>query len=163
MKIRFATIDDLDSIVSIYNQAIRSRQTGDIAELTKDDRIDWFREHNTADFPVFVAEADGLIYGWLSLSKYRPGREAFAHVAEISYYVDQEFTGQGIGKNLMNYCLHYLRDKNIKILIAIILGSNTNSIEFTARCGFSQWAVLPGMARIDGKSIDHVYMGKNLG
>ncbi len=43
LKIRFANISDLPSIVDIYNQAIRSRcSTGDVEEFAVDQRIGWF-------------------------------------------------------------------------------------------------------------------------
>jgi phosphinothricin acetyltransferase len=162
MTIRQAQLNDLDSIIAIYNQAIRNRQTGDITELTIQDRKSWFDDHDDINFPIFVYEDGDSVLGWLSLSRYRPGREAFAHVAEISYYIDEHQTGKGIGKRLMEHCIEYLKDKEVSILIAIILGSNTNSIAFTKNSGFELWAVLPEVAEIDGKAIDHVYMGKKL-
>ena len=162
MQIRLATINDLSSIVKIYNQAIINRQTGDLSELTANDRKDWFSQHDNDNFPIFVAEENGEIIGWLSLSKYRSGRNAFIHCAEISYYVDMQNTGKGVGKKLFHHCLDYLGNKEITTLIAIILGSNTKSINFTGKFGFEVWGILPGVAMIDGQTIDHIYMGKKI-
>jgi len=163
LKIRIAQKDDLEQIVAIYNQAIRNRQTGDIHELTIYDREVWFAQHNEDKFPIFVCETEGQISAWLSISKYRPGREAFRNVGEISYYVDEKKLGMGFGKSIVEYSLNYLEKTEIKILVAIILGSNIKSIEFISDFGFVEWGRFPGIAEIDGKNIDHVYMGLTLG
>lgn len=162
IKIVPAVIDDLSRIVEIYNQAVRKHQTGDLTELTPELRTQWFEEHDFINFPVFVACEDNKIRGWLSISRYRPGRDAFKNVGEISYYVDQNYSGQHIGRQLVEHVLEYLKNKDLRILIAIILGTNTRSIKFIKQFGFEIWAQLPSLAEIEGQLIDHVYMGKRL-
>lgn len=162
IKILPAGFHDLHSIVDIYNQAVRKHQTGDLTEQTIESRKTWFDEQNFSNFPVFVAKADEHVCGWLSISPYRSGRDAFRNVGEISYYVDQDFTGQRIGTQLVEHTFDYLENKELRILIAIILGTNTRSIKFIEKFGFEVWAQMPALAEIDGNLIDHVYMGKKL-
>jgi len=63
---------------------------------------------------------------------------------------------------LVEHSLDYLKNKDLRILIAIILGTNTRSIKFIEHFGFEIWAQLPALAETDGQLIDHVYMGKKL-
>src|SRR5688572_9266370 len=75
MIIRLAKMDDLPAIVDIYNQSIPSQQaTGDTQPVSVEGRLAWFHEHHPDEHPIFVAEVDGHISGWCSLSAYRLGR-----------------------------------------------------------------------------------------
>src|SRR5215208_8282028 len=106
MIIRFAQLDDLPAIVDIYNQSIPSRQsTGDTRPLRVEDRRTWFGEHRPEEHPIFVAEVDGGVAGWCSLSAYRPGRAALRFTAEISYYLAPTYHRQGIGTALVKHAL----------------------------------------------------------
>ena len=89
--IRKALITDLPAIVDIYNQAISSRNcTGDMACFTTEERIPWFESHVNNDItPVFVYETESKVVAVVSISSYRPGRQAFDKIGEISYYVDE--------------------------------------------------------------------------
>ena len=88
MNIRIAQAADLSRIVEIYNQAIPSmRSTADLSPLKAEDRMAWFAEHSPAKYPIFVAEIDGEVVGWCSLSAYRPGRMALRFTAEVSCYI----------------------------------------------------------------------------
>src|SRR5689334_14695970 len=106
MIIRIAHIDDLPAVVDIYNQSIPSKQsTGDREPVRVEDRITWFREHHPDQHPIFVAEEEGQVVGWCSLSAYRPGRAALRFTAEISYYIAYAHHGQGIGTALVAHAL----------------------------------------------------------
>src|SRR5215216_3523552 len=97
MLIRLAQISDLPAIVDIYNQSIPSKQsTGDTQPVHVEDRLTWFEEHRPDAHPIFIAEVDGGVAGWCSLSAYRPGRAALRFTAEISYYIARDYHRQGI-------------------------------------------------------------------
>ena len=91
--------------MGIYNQAVEAEATADITPVTVDARRDWFLRHVPERHPILVAEVDGRIVGWASLSEYREGRGALRHTAEISYYVDFDHHGQGIGSALIEACV----------------------------------------------------------
>jgi phosphinothricin acetyltransferase len=97
MIIRLAHLNDLPAIVDIYNQSIPSKQsTGDTQLLRAENRLTWFGEHRPEEHPMFVAEVDGGVAGWCSLSVYRPGRAALRFTAEISYYISYAYHRQGL-------------------------------------------------------------------
>ena len=63
--IRTATIDDLPSIVAIYNEAVEQRfATADLEPVTVEQRSAWFHDHDSASLPIYVAERDGAMAGW---------------------------------------------------------------------------------------------------
>jgi L-amino acid N-acyltransferase YncA len=163
MIIRIAHIDDLPAVVDIYNQSIPSKQsTGDREPVRVEDRITWFREHHPDQHPIFVAEEEGQVVGWCSLSAYRPGRAALRFTAEISYYIAYAHHGQGIGTALVAHALAVCPTLGIKHVFAIVLEGNQASLNLLNKTGFEQWGYLPKVADFDGREVGHLYYGKHV-
>jgi L-amino acid N-acyltransferase YncA len=163
MRIRLAQITDLPAIVEIYNQAIPSKQsTGDTQPVRVADRQAWFEEHLPDKHPIFVAEVDGRVAGWCSLSAYRPGRAAFRFTAEISYYIAPAYHRQGIGTALIEHVLAACPALQIRHLFAIVLEGNEGSRRLLEKMGFEKWGYLPRVADFDGKELGHLYYGRHL-
>ena len=163
MIIRFAQTDDLPAIVDIYNQSIPSqRSTGDTQPLRVEDRLTWFEEHRPDRHPIFVAEVDGQVVGWCSLSAYRPGRAALRFTAEISYYLAAAYHRQGIGTALVQYALAACPAIQIRHLFAIVLEGNQASLKLLEKMGFEKWGYLPRVADFDGKEVGHLYYGRHV-
>jgi L-amino acid N-acyltransferase YncA len=163
MTIRLAQIDDLPAIVNIYNQSIPShRSTGDTQPLRVEDRTTWFDEHRPDTHPIFVAEVDGQVVGWCSLSAYRPGREAFRFTREISYYIDFAHHRRGIATALVEHALMACPALQIKHVFAIVLEGNEASVNLLKKMGFEQWGYLPKVADFDGKEVGHLYYGRHV-
>ncbi|WP_118974725.1 GNAT family N-acetyltransferase [Taibaiella koreensis] len=163
-SIRIARLSDLPRIVDIYNQAVlASFETGDTAITTVAQRQDWFRSHQAGRFPVYVCEADGVVAGWLSLSPYRAGRDAFRFTAEVSYYLDKDYRRRGIGSSLLQYALDAAAQLQFKTLFGIILDRNRPSIELLKKFGFVLWGHMPAVADFDGQPCGHVYYGRHIG
>ncbi len=163
MKIRLAQLDDLPAIVDIYNQAILSKQsTGDTQSLRVADRMTWFGEHLPDAHPIFVAEVEGQVAGWCSLSAYRPGRAALRFTAEISYYIALAYHRQGIGAALIEHAVAACPGLLIRHLFAIVLEGNEASLKLLEKMDFEQWGYLPRVADFDGKEVGHLYYGRHL-
>src|SRR5215212_4093924 len=125
MIIRLAQLNDLPAIVDIYNQSIPSKQsTGDTQPVRVENRMTWFEEHRPEGLPIFVAEVEGQVVGWCSLSAYRPGRAALRFTAEISYYIALAFHRQGIGTALIEHAAAACPALQIRHLFAIVLEGN---------------------------------------
>ena len=160
---RLAQLDDLSAIVDIYNQSIPSQQsTGDTQPLRVEDRRGWFEEHRPEAYPIFVAEVEGQVAGWCSLSAYRPGRAALRFTAEISYYIAPAYHRQGIGTSLVEHTLAACPALQIRHLFAIVLEGNQASLSLLEKMGFEQWGYLPRVADFDGKEVGHLYFGRHV-
>ena len=166
MIIRLAEKNDLPRIVDIYNQAIKMGNcTADMDTISVESRIDWFDEHIPEKFPIYLAvskENKDIIMGWCSLSLYRNGRRSLAGVAEITYYLDMKYTGQGIGSRLMEYATLKAQEIGFKHLYALLLDVNIPSIKLLKKYNFTQWGHLPEIADFDGKICGQVIYGKKL-
>jgi len=163
IKIRIAKQEDLERIVEIYNQAIPTqRSTGYISLLTVQDIQDWFDKHKPDFYPIYLAELNGNVVGWNSISAYREKRLAFRFCAETSYYIDKDFHRQGIATKLMDYVIDQCKPLQIKTLIAYILERNTASVALMEKFGFDRWATLPNIADFDGKEVGHTIYGKRI-
>jgi phosphinothricin acetyltransferase len=163
MKIRKARQEDLPVINEIYNQAVRkSFCTAHLQPIDIVEREHWFISHDPALFPVFVALDEQGVVGWVSLGPYREDRQALAHVAEVSYYVDEKERGKGIGSSLLDHAMSVASEYGFSVLIAILLDRNPASIGLLLKFGFEEWGRMPGLARIDEQEADHLYYGLRL-
>ncbi len=159
MIVRFARQQDFPRLIEIFNQSVLTRSTAILEAVTVEEKQAWFDEHTNEQYPILVAESENRVLGYLYLSPYRPGRSALIHTAEVSYFVDFDHHRQGIASLLMEACLEKCLGLGIKSLFAILLETNTSSINLLKKYGFEQWAHLPGVAEIDGVEVNQVYFG----
>jgi phosphinothricin acetyltransferase len=162
-KIRIAKEDDLSGIVAIYNQAIPSkRSTARTEPVTVDERRGWFLEHDSRHHPIFVAEMDGRVIGWCSLSEYRPGRPALRFTAELSYYVDLEYQRRGVGLALVSHALKVSPSLGIRNVVAVLIDRNEASRKLLEKLSFHQWGYLPQVLDFNGQECGEYYYGKRI-
>lgn len=93
MLIRPATLQDQPGILEIYNESVlHSTATFDTDPRTPEKQLEWFNRHK-ANHPVLVAEYDGKIAGWASLSPWSD-RCAYDSTVEVSVYLAPEQRGK---------------------------------------------------------------------
>jgi len=148
---RNATADDLAQIVAIYNSTVHTRMvTADTEPVSVESRLPWFHEHNAATRPLWVIEdAAKQMTGWISFQSFY-GRPAYAATAEISIYLDASQRGKGIGKEVLQYSIEQAKFLGIKTLLGFIFAHNEPSLKLFRQLGFEDWAMLPGIAVLDG-------------
>ena len=160
---RDATLEDLAAIVEIYNSTIPSRiVSADTEPISVERRVPWFHEHDPARRPIRVAEADGEVVGWLSLSDFYDARPAYSGTAEIGLYVKEGHRGRGIGGRMLEEAIRRAPDLGIKTLTAGAFAGNELSLRLFERFGFERWAYFPRVAELDGKEQDLVVLGLRL-
>ena len=160
LEIRPAYIKDLNSIVDIYNQAIRSKSTtGDMDEFKIEDRLEWFKKFDPNNFPIYVAELNKKIIGYATLSPYRPGRKAMNKIAEISFYVDYSYHNLGMGYSLISYIISDCDRIGKEALLAILLDINKPSIKLLKKFNFEEWGHLPQIINFDDIKCGHLIYG----
>ncbi len=160
MKIRDAIEIDLPAIVQIYNAAIPSRTaTADLVAVSVESRLAWFHDHVPAKYPLWVAELDAVVVGWLSFRMFY-GRPAYQATAEISLYVSPSHQRQGIGYQLLNQAICQSPDLGFTTLLALIFKHNLPSLKLFEKFDFQPWGYLPKVAELDGVQRDLVITGR---
>jgi len=155
--IRLATAADLPAINDIYNHyVLHCTCTYQTEPETLTDREAWFREHSPDKYPVIVAEIDGRVVGWGSLSKFRP-RAAYAPTAEPSVYIDHEFLGRGLGRVLLMDLIARAKAAGFHSLIGGCSADRPASIAVQESLGFQRVAHLKEVGCKFGKWLDVVY------
>ena len=163
LGLRRAEKKDISQMTEILNQSIRwGKATAFLEELRPVDRLSWLENHSTDPYVIFVAEERQEILGYLSLGPYRAGREAFRHVAEVSYFVHFDHHRKGIASSLMDHALNHCRKNGIEVLLAFLYASNAASIHFLEKYGFGEWGFYPGLIKKGKELSDHVVYGVNL-
>ena len=136
MHIRPASESDVQAIAEIYNDAIlNTTATFDTEVKSAEDRLAWLREHGEKH-PVLVAETDGRVVGWASLSSWSE-RCAYETTSEVSVYVDKVHRGKGIGKTLLQHLVEKADELGMHCLLARIVEGNKKSIHLHEIFGFS--------------------------
>ena len=162
MMIRDASESDLPRIVEIYNSTVPGRiVTADTEPVTVASRLQWFGEHDPATRPLWVAEINNEICGWLSFSSFY-GRPAYNATVEISVYVAPEHRGKGIGRTLLGKAIDHSPAIGVKTLLGFIFAHNAPSLGLFKKYGFEQWAYLPDVAELDGVPRSLVIVGKKV-
>jgi phosphinothricin acetyltransferase len=160
---RNAKSEDIDRINDIHNQAITEKfKVAYLTPWTNDMMLEWFKGHTIKEYPVYVAETDNTVNGFVYINSYRPGRAALKQTAEISYFVDKNHRGLGIGKKLIEFMESQCANLGIKTLFAIIIDNNEASIKLIEKCGYKKWGHLPKIAIFDNIEAGHLYYGKRI-
>jgi len=163
LAIRDAREADLARIVAIYNEAIPGRRaTADTEPVAVDSRAAWFREHTPARRPLWVAERDGAIVGWLSFQDFY-GRPAYGATAEVSVYVSGAAQRGGVGGRLLARAIERAPGLGLATLLGFVFAHNAPSVGLFERHGFARWAHLPRVARLDGIERDLLILGRRVG
>jgi phosphinothricin acetyltransferase len=156
---RKATVADVAAITEIYNEAIlNTTATFDTQPKTLAEQQTWFINHQPRH-PIIVAQQNGQVVGWASLSKWSD-RCAYCDTAEVSVYVRKEYRAQGVGRQLLKVLIDNGRNIGLHTVIARIAGDNQASRRLFRSMGFEDIGVMREVGRKFGKLLDVYLMQK---
>lgn len=144
MIIRKAEMKDLQELLDIYNyEVVNGVATLDLEPKSLEEWKVWFDAHNIENHPLFVAEVDGKVAGYTSLSSYRE-KEAYRTTVELSVYVGPDYRRQGVATALMAYILEEARkDETIHTVVSVITSGNEASTKLHEKFGFQFCGMIP--------------------
>lgn len=161
MQIRTAHQGDLPALLEIYNhEVVSGTATLDLQPRTIEERQVWFDEHNTDNHPLIVAEKDGAVVGYATLSPYRT-KEAYRSTVELSIYVHHEYRRQGIASALMENILCMAREDELThTVVSVITSGNEASVKLHLKFGFEWSGRIPEVGLKFGRyiSIDNYFL-----
>lgn len=153
ISIRHAVTEDAAAIADIYNEAIRTTTaTFDVEPKSAADRLQWLEAHDDRH-PVIVAELNGQIAGWASLTKWSD-RPAYYQTAETSFYVGEAFRGRGIGSALKERLIEVARRLGFHTLLARAAGESYASIRINESFGFNRIGTMKEVGLKFGRRLD---------
>lgn len=158
IAIRLARDADLSALTQIYNAAVTTTTfTGHLAALTVEERQVWWAAHADPRYPILVAEANGDILGYASLSSWYD-LPVYALTAESSLYLAPGAQGRGLGTRLMQALLAEARRIGHHVILARIWAGNAPSIAMCRKCGYETVGVQREIGFRHGKWEDCVVM-----
>lgn len=133
--VRDARKRDLPELLEIYNDAIATLPaTFDLEPQTLRERSSWFSEHG-GRYPLIVAESEGRILGYASLSNFRD-KPGYSKSVEDSVYVHKDARGKRVGSLLMKEILARAVRLGYHTVIAGIVPPNEASVRLHRGFGF---------------------------
>lgn len=136
MKIRFATEKDNSALLRIYSQYIDTPITFEYTLPTQEEfarRI----KNITDNYPYIVCEKEDKIVGYAYAYR-QMKREAYQWNAELSIYIDRDFTSAGLGKKMYRILMEILKLQRIKTVYGGVTLPNEKSEKFHSSLGFEQ-------------------------
>lgn len=157
MLLRPATAADAAATAAIYNaEVLGSRVTFDLVTRSVEEQAAWLDARSGA-LEVVVAEIDGAVAGYASLSAYRE-RAAYRTTVEDSVYVHADHRGAGVGRALLDEIVGVARERGFHSVIARIVADHTASIRLHAAVGFQHVGVEREVGRKFGRWLDVAVM-----
>ncbi|WIM83168.1 GNAT family N-acetyltransferase [Gallibacterium anatis] len=157
--IRPAQQQDLPALLAIYNHEILNGvATFDLQPKSLAERQSWFDEHNKNNHPLFVAEQDGEVLGYASLSRYAE-KAAYNSTVELSVYIAPSARRQGIASQLMHAVIDLAKKDNAThLIVSLITGTNQASISLHQKFGFNKVGTLHQVGYKHQQFLDvHIY------
>ena len=152
---RRAESRDAEAVAAIHNQGIVARGATFDTELRTPAHRRAVIERGGPRFPILVAELDGRVAGWASLTEHSP-RACYAGIAECSVYIDASARGRGVGSALMGALVDEARRLGFWKLVSRAFPFNAASRALCARAGFREVGTYERHAKLDGRWLDVV-------
>ncbi|OBW99808.1 GNAT family N-acetyltransferase [Gallibacterium genomosp. 1] len=157
--IRPAQQQDLPALLDIYNhEIINGVATFDLQPKSLIERQNWFDEHNKNNHPLLIAERDGEVLGYASLSRYAE-KAAYNSTVELSVYIAPSARRQGIASQLMSAIIELAKkDAATHLIVSLITGTNLASITLHQKFGFNKVGTLHQVGYKHEQFLDvHIY------
>ncbi len=160
--LRPAEARDCAAMRAIYNHyVLHDTCTYQTEPETLEERLAWLASHGPRHV-VLVAEAEGSVVGWGSLSPYhvRPGYRA---TGEDSVYLDPAWRGRKLGSALLARLVDAGRTLGHHAVVAAISAEQSASVALHAKYGFTEAGRLREVGFKLGQWLDVLYMQLVLG
>ncbi len=166
LYVRPAEERDARDIARIYMQATQDQlATFEHFLVTPEERTRWVTEHS-GKYPLLVAELNGRVLGWASLSPYQV-RPRIEGIAELLIYIDRDYRRHGVGKELMRAIQAAGRNEGHHKLIGRFVAHNNAGRTLCRMNGWREVGVHQKHTILDGRWHDVVVVeyliSENLG
>ncbi|HZG96091.1 MAG TPA: GNAT family N-acetyltransferase [Mycobacteriales bacterium] len=152
--VRAATPGDAGAVAAIYNREVTgSTATFDTELRSVADQRGLIRRRDAGRHPFLVAEIDGSVVGFGSLSAYKP-RAGYRYTVEDSVYVDPGAQGSGVGRALLTELVRLADHAEHHCVLAFIATPNAASERLHELLGFEPVGVQREVGWKHGRWVD---------
>jgi len=156
--IKIANINHLPGIQAIMNYNIlHSTALYDYDAKTEAEISQWFADKKNGNWPVIVAEENGIVMGYATYGTFR-FKAGFNPTVEHSVYVSEAAHGKGIGRLLLAHLIEIARNEGYHCMVGCIDASNAGSIAFHKKFGFTDAGILKEVAYKFDRWLDLQFM-----
>lgn len=160
-SIRPLTPDDKIPVIDIFNYYIENSFAA-YPERTLDYEFYERLLGTTQGYPTAaLVTAQNKVIGFGFIKPYHP-MLAFRQTAEITYFIMAEYTGLGLGEQILNYLIAKGLKINITILLAQICSMNEPSLKFHRKHGFQECGRFLGIGKKKQVPFDVVWMERRI-
>jgi len=152
--------EDAADVMSIYNYYIENSFAAYPDQKLPISFFDTLLEM-TKDYPAFVIKSDHETVGFCLLRPYSPF-PTFKNTAEISYFIDEKYSGKGLGKKALDKLTDIARKQGITTILASVSSKNAHSLNFHSKNGFTECGRFREIGRKFGEAFDIVWFSKHI-
>lgn len=151
---------DSPALLAVYAQYIKTPITFEYALPAEHDFSERIIEISSC-YPYLVCEENGIVIGYAYAHRHME-REAYQWNAELSVYIDQNFTAKGLGKKLYQMLIEILKLQGIKTVYGGVTFPNAKSEALHRVLGFTILGIYHNAGYKDGKWHDVAWFEKQI-
>lgn len=148
------------SVMDIFNFYIENEFSAYPEEKLNYDYYDIFLTISNK-YPAFAIKIKDKIVGFCFLNSYNPA-SSFKETAQITYFIDKDFKGKGIGKMALNKLEIEAKKHGIENILANIASVNKESLAFHSKNGFIKCGEFENIIKKKNKKFNIIWMQKKL-
>ena len=154
--IRSKKEDDLKEILEVVNSFVKNSFAAYQDQPYPASMVDeWTKKARV----FLVLETGNKVIGFGFAASYRPFK-SFNHVAVLTYFISEEYTGKGLGTKLINQLISKGKELGITNYLAHISSKNEQSLNFHKKHGFHEVGRFKDMSVKLGESVDMIWVQK---
>lgn len=152
-----AQSDDFQQVAAIYNEYI-SLGTATMQETLHNAEMiqSWVDNFNKRE-KLYVLKKNKTVIGWGLIKRYSD-REGYRFACETAVYLTQNELRKGYGTLMKKFIILECKTLNYKHLVAKIFASNTASIQYNLKLGYSMVGIQKAIGFRFGKMVDMAIM-----
>ncbi len=162
-EIRDATSADIEGVLAIYNDVVRTSTAIYRDEpTTLEERSTWWSGRVQQGYPVLVAADESGVLGFASFGDFRawPG---YRYTVEHTVLVRGDCRAQGVGLALMKPLMTRAESLGKHVMVAGVDADNHPSLRFHERLGFQRVGHFHEVGFKFGRWLDLVFLERLLG
>ena len=153
--------EDRIPVIDIFNYYIENSFSAYPETKVPYEFFDMFMNMTKGYPAVTLRNQEDEIIGFGFIRAYNP-MPVFKRTAEISYFIKNEYTGNGLGQLLLEHLLTEAKNINIDCILASISSFNEHSIKFHLKNGFIECGRFLKVGRKKDTDFDVVWLQKAL-